>query len=129
MNARRIPLVLNTEEANALIDAWEALNDEDAELTAYRWETAFGIIDWVRHSLTATGKPPKYPLSVRLQQAWRTWALSRRYAWLRWKNKSRVHALYLTDEERAALLRFLVLHKPVNELRPVIERLRHGRRS
>jgi hypothetical protein len=127
MNARRIPLVLNTEEANALIDTWEALHHDDAELTEYRWDTAFGIIDWIRHSLTATGKPPEYPLTIRVQQVFRNWLLARRYRWLQWKNRSRVHPVYLTDTERVALMRFLVLHKPVEELKPVIERLKNER--
>lgn len=120
----KIPLVVTIEEANALIDVWEALQHADAELTDSRYDKAFEIIDWLRRSITAVGKPPRHALPQLLLFTLLSWRMRIKFKLLRWKNRHAIHALMLTREERAALLRFLVLHTPAPDLYPVIERLR-----
>jgi hypothetical protein len=120
--SRPIPLLVTVNQANGLIDAWEALHDEH-ELTTHRYQDALEIIDWLRLSLTAMGVPPRYSRNERASQTFRNFVLRSKFALLRWLNHRQVIAVYITEEERLALRKFLVLQRPPPELRTLIERL------
>lgn len=128
MNEKVIPLVLTRDEAYALIDLWESWR-EGKTISHSRYESALRTVEWLRLSVQVLGKPTRYPLRVRLIQAWRNFRLRSKYRFLVWKNKHQVIDLPITESERIALLRLLVLHKPQEGLSEVIERLDHAKDS
>jgi hypothetical protein len=120
MQSRLIPLVLTTEQANALIDIWEALQ-HDTNLSENRIQNAYDIIEWLRVSLIALGKPTRYSTWDRVRQDLR---IHLKTKLLRWRNRHAVITVRLTREERIALLEMLELQKSREELRAVIEKVR-----
>lgn len=121
----RIPLLLSVNEANALIDAWEALNHEQP-ITPSRYDTALKTIEWVRLSIGAVGRKPRYSIIERVRHELREKYLVTKLLFLQWHVKRTVYLVNLTREERVALLKFLILHKATGDLAPVMERLNRG---
>lgn len=120
----KIPLVVTIDEANALVDVWEALNHEGAELSSNRYAAALELVDWLRRSVSAAGKPTRYSFLQQLQFTLLNWRLTAKFRLLKWRNRHAVHTLMLTREERKSLLRFLVVREVNADLYPVIERLK-----
>ena len=125
---KRIPVLLTKDEANALIDTWEALQ-HDVPLTYERYHQALDTIEWLRSSIGNVGKPPKNTLTERIRLEWRVLVVNVKHTWLRWRYRQHAHVLRLTQRERTALLSLLILQKPNMDLMPVIERLKGGERE